>query len=247
LDNTWSGLVAVLGSKTAELLSVADATTDVLVWVNQHPVPVTAVLAATGVEGLDNALLLSPADADLMAIPASGEILVAATAGRAEALHDAIPFALAPDNPGGIEVSVPSGRASLQAAVASNLTGLMNTLGWVVLGLAAMSAATSMLLAIHQRASEIALRRAVGASRLAIWRGFVTEGALIGLAGGTVGSLAGVVGTICMAGARGWAPAIGLRLPLTAVALGFGTAILASALPAAWAASRSPAALLRGT
>jgi ABC-type antimicrobial peptide transport system permease subunit len=72
---------------------------------------------------------------------------------------------LAPDNPGGVEVSVPSGLASLQAEVATNLTGLMNTLGWVILGLAAMSAATSMLLSIHQRAPGIALRRAVGATR----------------------------------------------------------------------------------
>jgi macrolide transport system ATP-binding/permease protein len=247
LDNSWDGLVGVLGAKTAELLGIASADVDVMVWVNQHPVPVSAILAPRGTESLDNALLLSPVGAELMATPTSGTVLVGTAPGRAEALHDAIPSALAPDNPGGIEVSVPSGLASLQASVASNLTGLMNTLGWVILGLAAMSAATSMLLSIHQRGPEIALRRAVGATRLAIWRGFMAEGALIGLAGGMVGALAGVAGTVWMAGVRGWEPAIGLRLPLTALALGLATAILASALPAARAAARNPATLLRGT
>ncbi|MDR1634962.1 MAG: ABC transporter ATP-binding protein/permease [Bifidobacteriaceae bacterium] len=247
LDNSWGGLLAVLGAQAAESLGVADAGPGVTVWVNQHAVPVAAVLAGSGVEALDNAVLLSPPTADLLGSPISATVLVGAAPGRAEALRDAIPLTLAPANPGGIEVSVASDLASLQASVASSLTGLMNTLGWVVLALAAMSAATSMLLSIHQRAPEIALRRAVGASRLAIWRGFMVEGALVGLAGGLIGALAGVAGTIWMAQARGWAPAVGLRLPLTAVALGLATAILAAALPAVHAARRDPAALLRGT
>ncbi|MDR2347546.1 MAG: ATP-binding cassette domain-containing protein, partial [Bifidobacteriaceae bacterium] len=166
-----SGLVAVLGAKAAELLGVAGAEPGTLVWVNQHAVAVTAILAPSGIESLDNALLLSPPGADLLSGTSSALILVAAAPGRAEALHRAIPLALAPANPGGVEVSTPSDLASLQAAVASNLTELMSTLGWVILALAALSAATSMLLSIHQRAPEIALRRAVGAKRLAVWRG----------------------------------------------------------------------------
>ncbi|MDR1635553.1 MAG: ABC transporter permease [Bifidobacteriaceae bacterium] len=146
---------------------MAEAGEGVLLWVNQHPVPVTGILAPSGGEALDNALLLSPAAAELLAVPIRERVVVATIPGRAEALHDAIPFALAPANPGGVDVSVPSDLASLQASVATNLTGLMNTLGWVVLALAAMSAATSMLLSIHQRAPEIALRRAVGATRSA--------------------------------------------------------------------------------
>jgi macrolide transport system ATP-binding/permease protein len=247
LDNTWGGLVAVLGAQTAESLGVAEAGPGVTVWVNQHPVPVVSLLKPTGSEGLDGGLLLSPAGAELLSIPISATILVGSAPGRAEALHDAIPMALAPANPGEIEVSVPSDLASLQAGVASNLSGLMNAIGWVILALAAMSAATSMLLSIHQRAPEIALRRAVGATRLAIWRGFMAEGALIGLAGGTIGALAGVAGTIALARARGWTPAVGLQLPATAVVLGLATAILAAALPAAHAAHRKPATLLRGT
>jgi macrolide transport system ATP-binding/permease protein len=247
LDNGWDGLVAALGAKTAEQLALTQAGPDVTIWVNQHPVPVVAVLGASGVEALDNALLLSPAGVDLLQAPTDGQILVGTAPGRAEALHDAVPFALAPANPGGVDVSLPSDLASLQASVASNLTSLMNALGWVVLGLAAMSAATSMLLSIHQRAPEIALRRAVGATRLALWRGFMAEGALIGLAGGIVGALAGVAGTVGLAHARGWTPALGLQLPVAAVALGLATAVLASSLPASHAARRNPATLLRGT
>jgi macrolide transport system ATP-binding/permease protein len=247
MDNSWGGVVAVLGSHAAELLNVADTDADTVVWVNQHQVAVTALLAPSGNEGLDGAVLLSPQATGLLGSGASPKVLVGTIAGRAEALEDAIPMALSPDNPGGVEVSVPSGLASLQGKVASDLSGLMSTLGWVILALAAMSAATSMLLSIHQRAPEVALRRAVGASRWAIWRGFMTEGALIGLAGGLVGALLGVAGTIWMARARGWTPTVGLQLPLTAVLLGLATAILAAALPAAHAAHRNPAVLLRGT
>ena len=42
------------------------------------------------------------------------------------------------------------------------------------------------------RAPEIALRRAMGASRASVWRIFTYEGVLIGLAGGVLGDAAGV-------------------------------------------------------
>jgi len=109
----------------------------------------------------------------------------------------------------------------------------------------------SLLLArAAQREREFAVARALGASGSAIVRGTIFEGALLGLCGGVVGTLAGLWGTRLLV-------ALGpLDLPrretivldwsVAAVVIAVGALIgfLAATAPAAWAARLSSASLM---
>jgi macrolide transport system ATP-binding/permease protein len=95
---------------------------------------------------------------------------------------------------------------------------------------------------VQARAHEIALRRAVGASRIAVGRLFLAEGLLIGLLGGAVGVAVGSAATLVIAGLQGWTPVLESWLPAAGLGVGLLTGLAASTIPA-WTASRQDPAL----
>jgi macrolide transport system ATP-binding/permease protein len=135
--------------------------------------------------------------------------------------------------------------ANLQAGITSDLTGLLGVLAWVILALSALSAGTTMFLSVQHRAPEIALRRAMGASQASVWRIFTYEGVLIGLAGGVFGYIAGVGLVVLATRHNGWPTCIGTASVLLGLVVGLVTGILASTIPALYAARRDPAQILR--
>ena len=165
--------------------------------------------------------------------------------GYAEPLAKALPLALAPNNPGSIQVSTTSQLANLQAGINTDLTRLLSILAWVILTLSALTAGTTMFLSVQHRAPEIALRRAMGASRLSIWRLFTYEGTLIGLAGGILGTAAGSGLVWVIARHNAWPVCIGTQTTSLALLAGLATGIIASTIPAIHAAHRDPAQILR--
>jgi putative ABC transport system permease protein len=109
----------------------------------------------------------------------------------------------------------------------------------------AVGVASTMIISVLERRSEIGLRRALGATREQIRTQFLTESILLSLAGGAVGIMVGVLATIIYATAKNWAVAI----PPLAWGGGVASAVIIGAiaglLPALRAARLSPTEALR--
>ncbi len=245
LDNPWDVPVAVLGSSAAKALSVAGAEPGVVVHVNGHPITVTAILATIGDAVFDDAVFLSAGAASFLGSSSEQMFEVRTEAGYAEPVAAAIPALLAPASPGRYTVTSVAQLRSLQSAISSDLTRLLQVLGVVIVLLSTTTAAISLLLSVRTRTPQIALRRTVGASRTAIWLQFTLEGVLVGLLGGAFGTAVGVAVAVGVAAANGEAASLGVSV----VALGMGVSLLAgivsSAYPALHAARQDPAAILR--
>jgi len=245
LTNTWGGSTAVLGAAAAKDLDVPQPGVGVALWLGQHPVDVIAILKPTGDPLVDDTVFFSRAVDPYLTNIVDSYLLVRTAKGYAEPLAKALPLALAPANPGSIQVSTTSQLANLQAGINNDLTRLLSILAWVILILSALTAGTTMFLSVQHRTPEIALRRAMGASRSSIWRLFTYEGTLIGLAGGILGVTAGAALVWFTAKHNMWPICIGTQTVLLGLAAGLATGIIASTIPAIYAAHRDPAQILR--
>jgi macrolide transport system ATP-binding/permease protein len=245
ISPAWDAPGVVMGSEAAGKLGVAEAAPGVAIWVNDRPVDVLAILNPTGDVLADDALYFSRGTLPILSNRVDAYLLVRTEKGYAEPLAAAIPMALAPDNPGSISVSTVSQLAQLQRGINSDLSNLLSVVGWVIVVLSALTAGTAMFLSVQHRAPEIALRRAMGASRLAIWRLFTYEGVAIGVAGGITGTAAGIALCWVVAQANDWPVSLGARVPSLGFAVGLLAGMAASAIPALYASHRDPAGILR--
>ena len=102
-----------------------------------------------------------------------------------------------------------------------------------------------MVISVLERRWEIGLRRALGATRRADRRQFLTESVLLAGVGGVAGAALGAGGTAAYASARGWTAVV----PPLGVAAGVGAAVVIGAVaglyPAVRAARMAPAEALR--
>lgn len=245
LDNPWDGPVAVLGSSAAEALSVAGVEPGVVVHVNSHPVAVAAVLAAVDDAVLDDTVYLSAGTVSFLGASSEQMFEIRTEAGYAEPVAAAVPALLAPASPGRYTVASVAQLRSLQSAISSDLTRLLQVLGVAIVLLSITTAAISLLLSVRARAPQIALRRTVGASRAAIWLQFTLEGVLVGLLGGAFGTAAGVALAVSVAAANGEEASLGLSVVMLGVGVSLLGGIVSSAYPALHAARQDPAAILR--
>ena len=124
---------------------------------------------------------------------------------------------------------------------------LMSLLTITALGGSALAVMTAMTASVMERRAEIGLMKALGADERQVGMIFLSEAALIGLAGGAAGyalglGLAkGLARTVFSAGAN--VPAV--VLPITLL-LAMAVALLGSALPVRQAMRLDPVRLLRG-
>ena len=116
----------------------------------------------------------------------------------------------------------------------------------MLLALASLSAATAMYLSVQARAPEIALRRALGASRSSIWRIFTLVGLIIGAAGGVAGGVTGLCGVLIVCAAQPWTPTLDIRIVVVGLGAGCVTGVLSATYPALVAARANPASAIRG-
>ena len=239
------GCVAALGTETARELGVASAGVGVSLMLNSRPVSVAATLAPTGDVLADREILLSAECSALLAEPDQRHWLVATLPGFAEPVAQAAPVALAPENPGAFQVLAIAQLRELQAGVRDDLAQLLTVVGTVILVLSATTAGISLFLSVQHRAPQIALRRAVGASRFSIWRIFTMEGLLIGFLGGCFGVGVGVATTWVLCAAHDLPLHLGLGTVIGGLAISVVAGICAAAHPAWHAATRDPAAILR--
>lgn len=239
------GCVAALGSEAAGELGVATAEVGVSILLNDRPVSVAATLAPKGDVLADREILFSPECSALLAEPDQRHWMIATLPGFAEPVAQAAPLALSPDNPGAFQVLAVAQLRELQAGVRDDLAQLLAVIGTVILVLSATTAGISLFLSVQHRAPQIALRRAVGASRFSIWRMFTMEGMLIGFLGGCFGVGVGVATTWVLCAIQNLPLHLGLGTVIGGLAISVVAGVCAAAHPAWHAATQDPAAILR--
>ncbi|MBI5001732.1 MAG: ABC transporter permease [Euryarchaeota archaeon] len=153
-----------------------------------------------------------------------------------------------------IEKSLPTVQAKSvkQLVLAENqimmqLEQTMTLVTVVALGASALGVMTTMTTNVIERRKEIGLLKSIGADNRRIAALFLTEAAIIGLAGGAIGygiglGLAQFIGQSVFQSSVEIVP---IAIPIT-MAISVGIALLASALPVRRATQVEPAAVLRG-
>ncbi len=151
----------------------------------------------------------------------------------------------APGHPNTVSVGRPSDILTARASANRALTALLLALGAVSTLVGGLGIANVMVVAVLERRTEIGLRRAVGASRLAIAAQFVGQGLALSTLGGIAGAALGAAATAGWATYRHWT----IALPTSILGYSLlGSALigaLAASLPAMKAARLSPTEALR--
>jgi putative ABC transport system permease protein len=148
---------------------------------------------------------------------------------------------------GGSQAEPVKRLASAEAKVQNTLNSMLAVVSIVVLALTAITVATTMLALVAERQTEIALKKALGATNGDVRREFLTEGLLLGIIGGLVGTLAGV-GLAALVSFQVFGRELTISWPLLPASV-LGSVLVAVAAgypPVRRAASVSPAIVLRG-
>ena len=249
-DNDWrrGAPEAVIGAKIRDEVFGVESALGQLVRIGDRRFRVVGVMASTG-QGLgmntDEVIFVPVATAQAMFNSNTlFRILVEASNREAiEAAKTQVTDILKLRHEGEEDVTVIT-----QDAVLATFDKLLGTLTLAVAGIAAISLAVAgilvmnvMLVSVTQRTSEIGLLKALGATGSTIRTAFLTEAAMLSLAGAVIGYLLGQAGAFTL---RLLYPVFPAYPPDWAVFAGLGTAlvtgILFGVLPARQAARLDP-------
>lgn len=241
--------VAVVGSRAAAQLGIVGIDDQPAVFIGNTGYTVIGII--DGVER--NPALLSAvivpagtATAELPGGPGTDySVLIDVAPGAAALIGEQAPLALRPDEPELLQSLVPADPGRLRQAIESDVTALMYGLSGLALFVGMIGITNTTLVAVLERRGEIGVRRALGARRHHVAAQFLTESAILGVAGGVLGACAGIVAVVAIATSRDWTTTLDPLLTLPAPAFGLVAGLLAGLQPA-WRASRiSPATALR--
>ena len=139
-----------------------------------------------------------------------------------------------------------------QAALIESADSVSRTFTLLLAGIAAVSLLVGgigvmnvMLVTVTERTREIGLRKALGATPARILAQFVTESALLALAGGFLGILAGVAAAAILARVGGWPTLVSPTSALLAFAVSAAVGIVFGLYPSQRAARMLPIEALR--
>lgn len=246
LDDSRIRSVAWVSDVAREQLELPAPSPGSSLWIAGRRVDVIGEITAGARVGYLGRAVIVSRDV-LAAIPGASVALVVRTApGFPAAIADAIPVALDPANPGQFTVETVADLRALRFGVSNDLGAFVGALAAILLVLATISASATMYLSVIARTSEIALRRAIGASRFAVGRLFLAEGFIVGFLGGAIGSFSGTIAAILGASAQGWIPVLPPVLPVFSVAIGVVTGLVSAVIPAVTAGRLDPATAIRG-
>lgn len=243
------GATAWLGQGLADKLGIRATHLPAQILVGNIPTTVVGIVTDSPV---DLALLNSVAVSLQNATAHYGNLgrdntsmLIRTRPGAAQLVAHLAPLAIRPDAPHALTAAAPADPTSLRNKVNSSVQQLLVELATVALIVGALGIANMTLVSVLERISEIGLRRAVGASRLAIAGQFICESGAIGLLGGIAGGCAGLVVVVAVSAAHTWTVTLPSGLPLLGPALGVLVGIAAGGYPAYRAARIQPAQALR--
>ena len=154
--------------------------------------------------------------------PEPTEIYLQARQPGVQAVSAVLPATIDPQQPGTVEVSLPSAALAAKIDTQDTFSALFLGLAGVALLVGGIGVANTMVISVLERRREIGLRRALGASRGQIRGQFFTESVALSGLGGLVGIVIGVLATAGYAAYQDWPPVI----PPIAVSGGFFGALI---------------------
>ncbi|PPF41861.1 hypothetical protein C5B85_18240 [Pseudoclavibacter sp. AY1F1] len=236
---------ALLGPDVAAELGLDTSRVGEIIRVNEQDVVVVGYIESSIRDvTLARGVLLSQAD---FILPESGtwQLLVRTEPGLPAKIAEALPLTIDPVHPEDVRIETVADLRELTAGVNGDLAVNVFVISSVLLLLVCLTSSISMFLTVLARTREIALRRAVGASKADVRTLFLMEGAILGLAGGVAGCSVGIVATSAVCLALGWAPTFDPAGALAAVAASLFAGSVSAIVPARRAAGIEAALALR--
>ena len=172
-------------------------------------------------------------------------VLIDVQPGAAQLIGAQAALALRPQDSARLQVLVPPEPRTLRQSVEGDTKSLYLTLAILALAIGTIGITNATLVAVLERTHEIGLRRALGAQPRHIATQLITETALLGTTGGTIGTAAGLLATIVVAITNKWTPTTPTGTLLATPLLGTITGIIAGLQPARKAANTAPVESLR--
>ena len=239
--------VAVIGRATAEDLGINRVDQRPTVFIGDRPFEVIGIIKDVAREPdlLDAVIIPNNTAKNLYRLAAPGSVMIDTNIGAARLIARQTPITLDPIDPARIQITADGEPTNVRNAVQGDLNGLFLALGLLILAVGAVGIANITLVSVIERTPEIGLRRSLGASRRHIAAQFLTESALTGFIGGTIGATLGTITIIAVAAARQWTPVLPPTLPAIAAVGGAGIGLLAGLLPARRATKLQPIDALR--
>jgi len=244
--------VVVLGKGAASLLGISGNGPPTAVDIGGRPFTVIGVLADAGrrPDLLLGVIVPSGIAQTLWGEPTAkeqAEVIIATKPGAAMQVTSEALQVMSYLNPASIRATPPPDPRALRDSVSSDLQGLFYALAGISLLIGTVGIANTTLVAVMERASEIGLRRALGAKGRHVAIQILAESAGLGVLGGVLGSSVGLTAVVGVSLERGWSPIIDPWYLLLAPAIGLLVGSLAGMYPAARAIRIEPTQALRGT
>jgi putative ABC transport system permease protein len=239
--------VCIIGRATADDLGITRVDQQPVLFIGDRPFEVIGVIEDVGREPdlLDAVIIPNGTAKKIYNLGAPGSVRIDTVIGAAKLIAKQTPVTLDPIDPTRIQLTADGEPTGVKNAIESDLNGLFLALGFLILAIGAIGIANITFVSVIERTPEIGLRRSLGAARRHIAAQFLTESAITGLIGGTIGATLGLLTIIAVAAARQWTPVVDPALPVAAAFGGAIIGLLAGLLPARRAANLQPIDALR--
>lgn len=247
LMNDNAAQVAVIGRATAEDLNITRVDQRPVLFIADRPFEIIGIITDVAREPdlLDAIIIPNHTAQTLYQLAAPTSVRIDTAIGAAQLITRQTPQQLDPIDPTRIQITADGEPTSVRNNIESDLNTLFLALGLLILAVGAVGIANITLVSVIERTPEIGLRRSLGASRTHIATQFLTESALTGLIGGTIGTTLGILATTATATAKHWTPVLPTYLTIAAPLTGAAIGLLAGTLPARRATHLQPIDALR--